>query len=49
MLDHTFIQLGPVPPTLPSLPSHPALTYVGTLSRWESMWQHLVAQAVELL
>ena len=36
-LDHIFIQLGPAPPTPPSLPGLHARTCVGTLPHWEPM------------
>ena len=36
-LDHIFIQLGPAPPTFPSLSGLPTRTCVGTPLRWEPM------------
>ena len=42
VLDHIFIRLGHVPPTARSLPSLLAHTCVGTLPRWELMWQYPV-------
>ena len=41
-LDHFFIQMGPIPPTPPLVPGLPAHTCVGTLPRWEPMWQYSV-------
>ena len=48
-LDHNFIQLGPAPSTLPSLPNLLTRTCAGTLSRWEPMWQYRSTQAIKLL
>ena len=42
MLDLIFIRLGPTPPTPPSLPGLPARICMGTLPRWEPMWQYPV-------
>ena len=39
-LDHIFIGLGPAPATPPSLSGFPARMCVGTLPRWEPMWQY---------
>jgi hypothetical protein len=41
-LDHIFISLGPTPPTPPSLSGRVACMWVGTLTRWEPMWQYPV-------
>jgi hypothetical protein len=40
-LNHICVRLGPTPPTAPSLPGLPVHTCVGTLPRWEPMWQNL--------
>jgi hypothetical protein len=37
-----IIVVGPTPPSPPSLPGLPACTCIGTLLRWEPMWQYLV-------
>jgi hypothetical protein len=39
-LDHIFIRLGLAPPTPPSLLRRPVRTCMGTLPRWEPMWQY---------
>jgi hypothetical protein len=42
--------IGPrVPPTPPSLHGLPTRTCVGTLHRWEPLWQYPVIAAIELL
>ena len=40
--DHIFIQLGPAPPTPPSLFALPTRTCMGTPPRWEPMWLYPV-------
>ena len=46
-LHHIFIRLGPTPPTPPSLPGLPAHTCVGTLPRWEPMWQYPITLVIK--
>ena len=48
-LDHIFIRLGPAPPMPLSVPGLLAHICMGTLPRWEPMWQCSIAQAIKFL
>ena len=48
-LNHICVRISPVCPTHPSVPSLLARCCVGTLPRWEPMWQYPITKSIKLL